>query len=197
MGRLVFLAPLGVATFLFVGSLGVLIAAPASAASSGWGSPYPLEVEGRGSLKDLNVAVDANGGGFIAWIQDDARGSVWAARLLPDLGARSATPISGPGYAADLEFAVDARGNAVAAWSQDYDGTTAVYASQFDVQAKTWDAPALINPVSRLEGLTMDPGGNATIAGSQWNGDSWDLWASRLESGMEWNDPVVLAPEYR
>lgn len=86
-----------------------------------------------------------------------------------------------PGSASEVKVGMDSQGNAIAVWLQE-DGTArSVYAARYDVEAKTWSAPELLEQSSENAGfveLAVGPSGRAVAIWQQKDAVEYSIFAA-------------------
>jgi hypothetical protein len=188
----------GVAGALII-FLGVITAAPASAATVEWSTPANLSEAGQ-SAGDHQIAIDGSGNVVAVWLRFDADSNKIAQSSWSDDGGASwSAPVnlSDPGaWAIAPSVALDGAGVAHAVWSR-FDGTDSrtQYTRSVD-GGVTWSAPVNL---STAGGGTENPqivvGGSGNLI-AVWNRNAADdiIQASRsTDSGVNWSTPVDLS----
>jgi hypothetical protein len=146
------------------------------------------------------VAVDAAGAAWAAWCQwDGTDASIWAARLMPEVGWGTPLAIdTRPGYSCAPRLAVNPVGDAVVVWGRQLwgpDRRTDVWASRLTA-GQAWRAPELLSDqVDWADGpeVVLSPAGEATVAWNKMIGMRLTLWTSSAPAGGGFSTPLQLS----
>jgi hypothetical protein len=180
--------------------LGVITAAPASAATVEWSTPANLSEAGQ-SAGDHQIAIDGSGNVVAVWLRFDADSNRIAQSSWSDDGGASwSAPVdlSDPGEgASSLSVAVDESGVGHAVWQRsDGDNARVQYTRSADGGA-SWSAPVNLS-IAGADGqnpaLTLDGPGNliAVWRGND-GGDDIIQSSHSANSGVSWSPPVDLS----
>lgn len=199
MRRFEFVGGTGAVVLLFVGSLGLLVTAPALATHSDWVTALPINADDVRDTSQVHMALDASGAGFVMWIESEgAKGTLWAARILGGPGTYRAIPLAGSVQGLDL--AINPNGDAIVVWGERRNNVRFdVFAIRFDAETQGWGTATLIEGADGwISGphVAMDPGGNATAVWGREDGtpsnDHLSIWASQFTPGSGWGQPTLI-----
>ena len=180
--------------------LGVITAAPASAATVEWSTPANLSEAGQGA-NDPRIAIDGSGNVVAVWLRFDADSNRIAQSSWSDDGGASwSAPVnlSDPGeWAYDLNVVVDGSGVGHAVWSRsDGDNGRVQYTRSVDGGA-SWSAPVNLSTAGGSAGrpqVAVDGSGNLVAVWNRSDGNNDIIQSSRsINSGVSWSTPVDLS----
>ncbi len=180
--------------------LGVITAAPASAATVEWSTPANLSEAGQ-SASDHQIAIDGSGNVVAVWLRFDADSNNIAQSSWSDDGGASWTApvnLSDPGeWASNVRVAVDGSGVGHAVWHRSDGSNTRVQYSRSVDGGVNWSDPVNLSTAgdnSRNPEFTLDGSGSLIAV---WRGDNGDydiIQSSRsTNSGASWSTPVDLS----
>lgn len=181
--------------------LGVITAAPASAATVEWSTPANLSEAGQ-SAGDHRIAIDGSGNVVAVWLRFDAASNRIAQSSWSDDGGASwSAPVnlSEPGeeWPSDLSVVVDGSGVGHAVWKR-YDGSNArVQYSRSVDGGVNWSVPVNLSTAgenSQNADFTLDGSGSLVAVWRGSNGDYDIIQSSRsTNSGVSWSTPENLS----
>jgi len=197
-GRQRFAAPI----FLLLFAQVLFLAMPARALPGSWGPSTLLDAL-PGPSGDPQVAINPSGIAITVWTQESENGVYWnifARRYVPGQGWEPAiilntVPEGNGAYNPYVD--VNALGNAMAVWWQWGNGVQNLYAARY-VPALGWEPAELLKAdvwVTSIEHETdvaLDDLGNAILVWQERDGELWDVWGKRYESGIGWGPHAIL-----
>ncbi|MBE7366543.1 Ig-like domain-containing protein [Ramlibacter pallidus] len=153
---------------------------------TGWKGVVRINGDSDNNASDPRVAMDANGGAVVAWIQDDAYSDVWTRRYTPGGGWQAPERVEDLDRdASQVHVAVDARGNALVVWRQYQGGANeAVFAAR-QVAGKAWTGigqlSEAISATSSAPFVAIDGTGSAVAVWEQTIGQEYNVKAVRFD----------------
>ena len=161
----------------------------------GWRSATLVE-RSTGGVSAPQVVAYGNGNAIAVWSQGDGtRESVWSNVYLEGMGWRRATPIDASlNDEFNPQVGVDSGGNAMAVWQQWNGVRYGVWSSSFEA-SDGWNKPTQLDNGSESAfspQIAVNELGDGIAIWQQWNGTDFNIWASRYDASVGWDDAVLL-----
>jgi len=160
---------------------------------AGWQGAVSIETIGI-DIGNFQLAVSANGAGFVAWSAGGAPSCVYLSRYVPGAGWQPQDPIMDRSdtYAYDPSVAADGAGDVIVVWSQHDQGTATgdLWAQRY-VAGLGWEAARTIETYSAGAAgpgkIAMNAAGDALVVWPMSDGHVQNIWSNRYVVGIGWD----------